>query len=133
MGLFNNIFKRADKATGSRLEQVLKKLAADGRPKLREKFYHELLDSKLFLATPGATAEVPISCPITNEKEEGIGFIATTGPDGKPAMIVFTGQAGFEAWKTDGCECVEMPSNEIFKLALNNQINSIVINPRGPY
>jgi hypothetical protein len=135
MGLFKKLFKRNYSPANSALDQVLRKLATDDSPKIRERFYRELLDSRLFLATPGAAVaeEVPVNCPITNEKEDGIGFIATNGPDGKPAMIVFTGQAGFEAWQTEGCECVEMPSGEIFKLAINNQINSIVINPRGPF
>src|SRR4051812_43345057 len=113
MGLFDNIFRRSGKISRSALDQVLKKLVTDDSPKLRERFYREILDSRLFLATPVAAAEdVPVACPITNEKEDGIGFIATNGPDGKPAMIVFTGQAGFEAWKTEGCECVEMPADE---------------------
>ena len=133
MGLFKNLFGR-NKDTSSALEQVLEKMGTDNSSKLRERFYRALLDSKLFLATPGENAEdVPVSCPITNEKEDGIGFIATNGPDGKPAMIVFSGRQGFEAWQQVGCECVEMPAGEIFKLAVNNQINSVVINPRGPF
>jgi len=133
MGLFKSLLGRNKDATAS-LEQVLKKLASDDSPKLREKFYRTLLDAKLLLATPGATAEdVPVSCPITNQEEDGIGFIATNGPDGKSAMIVFSGRAGFEAWQAAGCECVEMPSSEIFKLAIDNHINSIVINPHGPF
>src|ERR1041384_2001778 len=130
MRLLDKIFG-TDK-TISGLEQLLSKLATNDSPKLRDKFYRELLSSKLYVATPGTAAEVPANCPITGDKEEGIGFIATSGPDGKPAMIVFTGQSGFESWKTNDCECIEMPSEEIFKLALNNQVNSIIINPRGP-
>src|SRR5712672_481721 len=111
MGLLKNLFRRNGNTANSELDQVLKRLMTDDSPKVREGFYRELLSSRLFLATPGVTAEaVPVSCPITNEKEDGIGFIATNGPDGKPAMIVFTGQTGFEALKTDGCECVEMPA-----------------------
>ena len=134
MGLFDNIFRRSGKASMSALDQVLKKLATNDSSNLRERFYRELLASRLFLATPSAaTTDVPVACPITNEKEDGVGFIATNGPDGKPAMIVFTGQVGFEAWQAEGCECAEMPADEIFKLAINNQINSIIINPRGPF
>src|SRR5215831_2729179 len=105
MELFKKLFSKPDKAPSRRLDKLMRDLASSDNPNTREKFYKELLGSKLFLATPGIAAEgLPMNCPITLESEQSIGFIATTDPEGKSAMIVFTSEAALLAWRPVGCD-----------------------------
>src|SRR4051812_31642917 len=100
MGLLEKLFKKTDKTPNPQLDQLLKKLSQADTAELREKFYRELLGSRLFIATPGIAAEgLPVNCPITLEAEQSIGFIATSDPEGKSAMLVFTNEAALLAWR----------------------------------
>jgi hypothetical protein len=131
MGLFD-VFK--SKTANTKMDSLLKKMETDQNPKLRQRFFAELLNCKLFVATPGeAASELPSVCPVTNDHEETLGFIAIRDPEGKPAMIVFTGETSLSAWQRDECGHLEMPAADVFKMAVGNQINSLVINPKGPH
>jgi len=61
-----------------------------------------------------------------------IRFIATTGPDEKPAMLAFTSEAALLAWRPVGCRYTVLSAIDVFGLAAQSGMSTVVINPRGP-
>jgi hypothetical protein len=96
-------------------------------PEKRRALYSELRKCTLMLATPGeplgkGTAEAP----------REIRFIASTDATGKTSMLAFTSDAAIAAWRPAGCVVTEMPARSVFALAVQQMVDRIIINPRGP-
>jgi hypothetical protein len=111
------------------LEGLIRDLAGGDTPERRRSFYETVLTSKLMLATPGQEPEGKVRVA---DETTTIRFIATTGPDGKPAMVVFTSEAALLAWRPVGCIYTVLSAKDVFPLALQAGMGAIVINPSGP-
>jgi len=104
-------------------------VAQGDSPEKRRALYAALRKSTLILATPGAPADGKTHISDGNTQ---IRFIANTDNTGKVALLAFTSEAALLAWRPVGCTYTALPATAVFSLAVEQQMDSIVINPRGP-
>jgi len=118
---------------GSKLLELMHGLSESDTPQKRTVFYRELLASSLRIAVPAATTwqGLPEGESVAS-KETPIRFIANPGPDGKPGMLVFTGDDAVLAWREAGCETIELEVPELSRLALQAGMEYLIINVSGP-
>jgi len=107
----------------------MQQIVHSDKPSLRKAFYEKLLGATFLLPTTAEPSRIlPPGCPLIDDHGEETGFLATTDPEGKPALFIFTSESALTAWRPNDQHHVEMESGELFRFALANEINSIVIN-----
>jgi hypothetical protein len=123
MGFLDRLLKK------DTLEQVFRDLAQSDTPERRRTLYKLLLEGTLILATPH---EDPTNRSRTSDGSLQIGFIATSDANGKPAMLAFTSEAALLAWRPAGCTYTSLAARDVFRMALQKEMETIVVNPNGP-
>lgn len=112
----------------SRLDDLMTRLAQDPNPDLEEEFFNALLAGSVRVASPSLESQgLPIGERTAGEGAE-VRFIGTTDPQGRRAMLAFTGDEAVRAWRNAGCDTIELPFPEACRLALSAKMESILIN-----
>lgn len=115
MNIVKKLFGRKS-PSNPRLEKAMRELAKGEDPAKRREVYQELLKSTLILSTP--------------QPLEGKANQHKSGK--KPAMLAFTSEEALLKWKKEGTPYIALGAKDIFSLALQSEMESIVINPAGP-
>jgi type III secretion system (T3SS) SseB-like protein len=130
--ILDKLLGRHARLSNRKLEALMEALARQITPEGQGRFYRELLRCRLALATPGLSANGILPHTVVRRPLK-INFIATTGPDGGPAMLAFTSDAALLAWREVGSDYVITTAKAVCEMAVDNPaISTIFINPRGP-
>jgi hypothetical protein len=129
MGFLDRLFKKDPTPDNRALEKAIRDLAETDSPARRRAFYDLLKQSTLILATPYGT---PDGRPKTSDGTLQIGFMASTDANGKPAMLAFTSEAALLAWRPVGCTYTALAARDVFRLAVQKELETIIVNSHGP-
>lgn len=88
----------------------------------RHRMYTELVN---------ATLIIPIDPDAGDEADEGEDFLVTDTLDGHPVFLAFSDWESLRRWSPKGWSYMPMHGSEFFELALDRDLGSVQINPRG--
>jgi hypothetical protein len=127
MGFFDFLSKRKT-AENADLEKVMLEMSLHPNMKVRRLLYAELLKSTLLLPTP---SPLEASSHVTSLKE--IQLVTQPGPKNELIWIAFTSKAALGQWRNQFEDAyVAIQGSPLFALAVQNRVESILINPAGP-
>ena len=129
MNIVKKLFGRKS-PSNPRLEKAMRELAKGEDPAKRREVYQELLKSTLILSTP-QPLEGKASQHKSGEKL-ALQFHSLQNAGKKPGMLAFTSKEALLKWKKEGTPYIALGAKDIFSLALQSEMDSIVINPAGP-
>jgi hypothetical protein len=127
LGLFN-FFSKRKKIENSDLEKVMSAMSVRPDMKARRVLYAELLKSTLLLPTPS-----PLEASSQGASLKEIQLVTQPGPQNELVWIAFTNKAALRQWRPQLEEAyVAIRGIELFALAVQNRVESMLINPAGP-
>lgn len=90
----------------------------------REALYRAMLAATFLVPTAEAGGSDAAGGP-------SLGVVAARGESGEAALLAFTDRESMRAWR-DGAAFVEMAAADLFRVALANQFEALLINVAGP-
>jgi hypothetical protein len=127
MGFFD-FFSKRKTAENAGLERVMLEMSLRPDMKARRALYAELLKSILLLPTP---SPLEASSHVMSLKE--IQLVTQPGPKNEVIWIAFTSKASLRKWRHEFEDAyVAIQGAPLFELAVQNRVESILINPAGP-
>lgn len=127
MGLFD-FFSKRKTVENAGLERVIMEISLRPNMKIRRLLYAELLKSILLLPTP---SPLEASSQVMSLKE--IQLVTLPGPKNELVWIAFTSKVASRQWRNQFEDAyVAIQGTALFALAVQNRVQSILINPAGP-
>ncbi len=127
MGLFN-IFSRKKTVENVNLEKVMLEMSRHPDMKVRRVLYSELLKSILLLPTPG-----PLEASSSGIPLKEVQLVTQPGTQNEVVWIVFTNRTALQQWRHHHEDAyIAIQGSSLFALAVQNRVESILINPAGP-
>jgi hypothetical protein len=127
MGFFD-FFSKQKTVENDGLERVILEMSVRPNMKVRQKLYSELLKGTLLLPTP---SPLEASSNVMSLKE--IQLVTQPGPKNEVIWISFTSKATLHHWRNQFEDAyVAIQGTSLFTLAVQNRVESILINPAGP-
>lgn len=114
------------------LRELMSELAKNPSPSLESVFFHRLRESSLSIASPSLQSQGLKIGEQTAGEELSVRFIASTDPQGRPAMLAFTGNKAVLVWRPAGCDIIEMKFPDLCRLALASKVETILIDWGSP-
>jgi hypothetical protein len=125
---FLDFFSTRKPAENSHLEKLMREMSLRPDMEVRRLLYAELLKSTLLLPTPSPLESVSHETPL---KE--LQLVTQPGPKNELVWIAFTNKAALRRWRDHFEEAyVAIEGAPLFILAVQNRVESILINPAGP-
>lgn len=117
----------------SRLLDLMKRLAAGATPELEQEFFKTLLASSLRVPSPGVDSQgLPWGEGVAAAGTK-LRVLGTTAPDGRRAMLAFTGEKALRVWRPVGCDSVEMKVSDACALALSAGMEAVLLDRGSPH
>jgi hypothetical protein len=134
MGLFDRLYKGDPKGPSNNdLILAMKNIAEEDSPQSRRRLYQELHKSILLLPKPRTTDLSDGGRWIILDEAEDVEIVTGQNSKGEKILFAFTDLTALSIWEKQGINYIALRSNDIFRLAQENQISSIIINPAGPF
>jgi hypothetical protein len=126
--VFFDFFSKGKNVENSDLEKVMREMSLRPDMKVRRVLYAELLKSILILPTPSPLEATPHEKPL-----KGIQLVTLPGGGNELVWIAFTNKAALHQWRDHFEDAyVAIEGAQLFALAVQNRVESLLINPAGP-
>ena len=121
-------FKKKKRIENINLEIVMREMSKKSDMRVRRVLYSELLKSTLLLPTPSPLEALPDEAAL---KE--IQVVTQKGPKNELVWIAFTSKTALTKWRIQSEDSyIAIQGIHLFNLAIQNQVEAILINPAGP-
>ncbi len=127
MGFFD-FFSKRKTAENAGFEKAMLEMSIHPDIKARRTLYAELLESTLLLPTPS-----PLESSSLETSLKEIQLVTQPGPRNELVWIAFTSKDALHRWRDRFEEAyVAIQGSPLFALAVQNRVESMLINPAGP-
>jgi hypothetical protein len=98
----------------------------------RKAVYRALMDSTLMLPVTESVMDKLASEVGLTFEESTLRLITRQDESGELLLLAFTDQDAMAAWRPEVNRYIALEGQELFSLALQNQVSEIIVNPAGP-
>ncbi len=125
---------KSNKGSEEVLIDAMRRVALVDDPDTRKILYKTILKSRFFVPVPGRVdiKNLGNNNRVQFEKGDQIQLITGVDPHGRPAILVFTDRDELLKWRPSGSQFVILESQSLFRLAVHNEYQAIIVNPAGP-
>lgn len=126
------LFWRRNKAGRPGLTQAMKLVAEADSLEARRALYEQLLRSNLLLPKPGVPGDPATGKAVMLKAGSNLHIVTARNPEDQQVMIAFTDPGALLTWRPDGSNYIALRAQDVFSIALANNLAGVIINPAGP-
>lgn len=119
------------KPSNEALLNAIQRVTQDDNPENRGRLYRALWQGFFLIPTTDHPPGTP-SGFVTLEGQTSYGILLSKNADDEPIAAAFTDEAALGAWKREGNAYIGLQGPDFFRMMLDMNIASVLLNPAGP-